>query len=283
MKKLTRVLLMIAAVMMVASGCQKNDDGFDVSLKSSGLQSTVSNWKSGNAAFECAAAGGDCSYAFKIDEWNEEFGMDGAYETPEGNSVVILNSDGKTFDWTSEYPVCKIIVKAGRGAIIYSYPEGAVNGDSGLLGFQGKGISHVTFCYAEPPELIIAVKARYDRYINETTSTEDNCESAGLVAFTTGWCSVLGYNSYPSTLSFDMVRQGTVVGSVVVNEVGDVTVTLEEGKTLTTAWLFIGTLEELLTTNLDNGCPAFLNAAVWTPNTTPETDGEGLSYMFFDL
>lgn len=283
MKTFTKVMIMVAAIMMVATGCQKSEDNIDVSLKSSGLQSTVSNWTSGNAASECAAAGGDCNYAFKVDEWDEEFGMDAAYETLEGNSIVILNSDGKTFDWTSEYPVCKIIVKAGRGAIIYTYPEGGVYEDSGLVGFQGKGISHVTFCYAEPPELIIAVKARYDRYINETTSTEDNCESAGLVTFTTGWCSVLGYNSYPSTLSFDMVRQGTVVGSVVVNEDGDVTLTLEEGKTLTTAWLFIGTLEELQTTNLDNGCPAFTNPAVWIPNTNPQTDGDGLSYMFFDL
>lgn len=276
-------MLMIAAVMMVAAGCQKSDDGIDVSLKSSGAQSIVTNWTSGNAETECEAAGGDCGYAYKIDEWDEEFGMDGDFETMEGNTITILNSDGKTFDFVSEYPVCKVIVKAGRGAIIYTYPEGGVYEDSGLLGFQGKGISHVTFCYAEPPELIIAVKARYDRNTSETTTTEDNCESAGMVAFTAGWCAILGYNPYPSTASFDMVRQGVVVGTVVVNEDGDVTVTLDEGKTLTDAWVFIGTLEELQTMNLKDGCPNFTNAAVWIPNTNAQTDGEGLSYMFFDL
>lgn len=276
-------MLMIAAVLMVATGCQKYDDGIDVTLKSSGVQSIVTNWKSGNAAFECAAAGGACAYAFKIDEWNEEFGMDGDVETMEGNTITILNSNGKTFDFISEYPVCKVIVKAGRGAIIYNYPEGGVYADAGLVGFQGKGISHVTFCYAKPLELIIAVKARYVRFINETTTTEDNCESAGLSAFTAGWCSILGYNPYPSTASFNMVRQGVVVGTVIVNEDGDVTVTLDEGKTITDAWVFIGTLEELQTMNLDGGCPIFTNASVWIPSTYAQTDGNGLSYMFFDL
>ena len=281
MKTFTNVILMIVAVLMVASGCQKIDDSIDVTLKSSGVnQITVTNWKSGNAAFECTAAGGDCSYAYKIDEWNETFGMNGAYETLEGNSIVILNSTGKTFDWTSEYPVCKVIVKAGRGAIIYTYPDGGVYGDSGLLGFQGKGISHVTFCYAEPQELIIAVKAQY-----YDGSSNKYCESTGTLAFvSTEWCGVLGYNAYPSTPGFDMVRPITgTIGTVVVDN-RDVTITLSEGKTLIWTYLFIGTLEELQTTNLlANGCPWFYNPNVWNLNSSPQLNGNGLSYMFFDF
>lgn len=270
-------MLMIAAVMMVATGCQKSDDGIDVSLKSSGVQSIVTNWTSGDAAFECQAAGGDCGYAFKIDEWDEEFGMDGDFETMEGNTITILNSDGKTFDFVSEYPVCKVIVKAGRGAIIYTYPEGGVYEDTGLLGFQGKGISHVTFCYAEPPELIIAVKARY-----HDGTREKHCESAGQQAFMTSeWCNFLEYNDYPSTSSFDMVRLGEVVGSVVVED-GNVTVTLTEGNTLIYTWLFIGTLEELQTINLVDGCPDLGNTDYWCLNATEETNENGLSFMFFD-
>ncbi len=80
-----------------------------------------------------------------------------------------------------------------------------------------------------------------------------------------------------------MVHQGEVVGNVVVNADGDVTVTLNEGKTLIAAWVFIGTLHELQTMNLKDGCPNFTNAAVWIPNTNDLTDGDGLSYMFFDL
>ena len=121
------------------------------------------------------------------------------------------------------------------------------------------------------------------RNINETPTTEDNCESAGLAAFTSGWCSALQYNPYPSESSFDLVRQGVVVGSAVINSDGDVTITLDEGKTLTIAWVFIGTLEELQTTDLKDGCPDFSNSDVWIPNTNAMTDEAGLSYMIFDL
>lgn len=273
-------MLMIAALMIVAAGCQKSDDGIDVSLKSSGVQSIVTNWTSGNAATECKAAGGDCGYAFKIDEWDEEFGMDGDFETMEGNTITILNSDGKTFDFVSEYPVCKVIVKAGRGAIIYTYPEGGVYEDTGLLGFQGKGISHVTFCYAEPPELIIAIKVQYNDGIRNKY-----CESTGTLAFvSTDWCGVLGYNPYPTTPSFELVRPGVgIIGTVTVDN-RDVTITLNKGNTLVMAYVFIGTLEDLQTTNLlENGCPWYSNPNDWILNSTPLVNGDGLSYMFVDL
>jgi len=281
MKKITRLMLMIAAVIMVATGCQKSDDGIDVSLKSSGVQSIITNWTSGNAETECEAAGGDCSYAFKIDEWDEEFSMDGAFETVEGNTITILNSDGKTFDFVSEYPVCKVIVKAGRGAIIYTYPEGGVYEDSGLVGFQGKGISHVTFCYAEPTEkLIIAVKSYFSG-----PNGKNYVVSSGTTAFGSEWCEWLGYNPYPGTASFDMMSPYVKRGTVEVTN-GDVKVTLDVDKNyvLITTWVFIGTFEELTTTNLlEDGCPWFRNNEVWFQNNTPLTDASGYSYMIFDF
>lgn len=110
----------------------------------------VDPWQSGNAEFECEQAGCEGDYAYKIDEWDEENGMDGTYPTDEGNIITISNSDGKTFDWASEYPVDCVIVKAGTGAYIYRY-DGAYN-DTGLVAPEGKDISHVTFCYSEPEE-----------------------------------------------------------------------------------------------------------------------------------
>jgi len=280
MKKIAKMTLIVAAILIAATGCQKNDEGIDVNLKSSGVMTIVDNWKSGNAETECAAAGGDCAYAFKIDEWDEEFGMDGSYETIEENSIVILNSTGKTFDWVSEYPVCKVIVKAGRGAYVYSYPDGAYH-DEGLIGFQRKGISHVTFCYKEPPQLILAVKVLYN-----DGSRNLYCETTGMQAFVTdAWCGNLGYNFYPSTPEIDLVWPGvgTHIGTVQVED-GDVTVTLNEGKTLICSYLFIGTLEDLQTLNLKaDGCPWYTNPAVWQQNTTPLVNSEGLSYMFYDF
>jgi len=281
MKTFTKGMLMLATVVMVATGCQKIDDSIDVSLKSSGAQSVVTNWKSGNAAAECEAAGGDCGYSYKIDEWDEAFGMDGAFETLEGNTITILNSDGKTFDWISEYPVCKVIVKAGRGAIIYTYPEGGAYEGSGLVGYQGKGLSHVTFCYGEPTEeLIIAVKSYY-----LGPNGNNYVVSAGTIAFGSGWCGWLGYNPYPQTASFNMMSPYVKLGTVEVTN-GDVKVILDIDKNyvLVTTWVFIGTLEELTTTNLlEDGCPWFRNNEVWFQNDSPLTDEDGFSYMVFDF
>ncbi|HOT18224.1 MAG TPA: hypothetical protein PLB07_11305 [Bacteroidales bacterium] len=279
MKKIAKMTLIVAAVLLAATGCQKIEDDIDVTLKSSGVMTIVNNWKSGSAVFECKAAGGECGYAFKIDEWDEESGMDGAFETMEGNTITILNSNGKTFDFVSEYPVCKVIVKAGRGAIVYSYPEGTYE-DQGLIGFQSKGISHVTFCYAEPPELIIAFKVQYNDGIRNKYG-----ESVGTMAFvSTEWCGVLGYNPYPTTSSIEIARPGFgVIGTAVIDN-KDVTITLNEGNTLVMAYLFIGTLEDLQTTNLlANGCPWFYNPNVWILNSNPLVNSDGLSYMFFDL
>ncbi len=282
MKNVYRVTLIVAALLVTVTGCQKTEEAIDVSLKSSGEMTVVSQWNSGNAAAECAYAGGGCAYAFKIDEWDEYAGMDGAFKTMEGNTISIINSNGTTFDWTSEYPVCKVIVKAGVGAYIYAYPEGALHGE-GLIGYKGKGISHVTFCYAEPPELIIAVKVQY----YDGGANNKYCESVGTLAFvSTEWCGALGYNPYPTTPSFDLVRpeRGTTVGTVIVNN-KDVIITLNEGNTIVMAYVFIGTLEDLQTTNLleKNNCPWFYNPNVWILNSTPLVNNDGLSYMFFDL
>src|SRR5690606_15684468 len=66
------------------------------------------NWQSGNAAFECSQVG-DYTYAWKIDEGGDEGAPNGSetanFYDLEGNlvhsnTITILNSDGKTFDWS---------------------------------------------------------------------------------------------------------------------------------------------------------------------------------------
>jgi hypothetical protein len=110
------------------------------------------DWQSGNAEFECGqiSSGGDIAY--KIDEWGGG-GMDGDYVYA-GNTITISNSDGKTFDWASEYPVVAIIVKAGTKAYVYRYGDGGVLSDTGLVAPEGKDISHVSFCM-DVPDLVI--------------------------------------------------------------------------------------------------------------------------------
>lgn len=83
--------------------------------------------------------------------------MDGVYDTGVGNTITISNDNGYTFDWSSEWPVCCVIVKGGTGANIFRY--GGSYGDAGLYapfrpagspGTPTYGISHVTFGGLEP-------------------------------------------------------------------------------------------------------------------------------------
>ncbi len=142
MKRILLVLLMLVAIMPLATATSVTPD-------------YVSNWTSGDAEFECGQTDCDSDFAYKIDGWNQENGMDGMYSYA-GNNITILNSNGGTFDWESEYPVCAVIVKAGSeqsegGAYIYYYPDGAT-GDNGLIAPADKDISHVTFCFSEEEE-----------------------------------------------------------------------------------------------------------------------------------
>lgn len=113
----------------------------------------------GGADAECEAAGCDADFSYKID--NNTAGNP-TVTTPEGNVITISNSDGKTFDWSSTWPVSCVLVKAGEFILVYSY--GASNGDQGLWAPENKDISHVTFCYDEP--------AGYSLTVNKTAYTE---------------------------------------------------------------------------------------------------------------
>ena len=150
MKTIFKSFFLVAVLALVMTGCQKETDNINVSLKSSVTPVLYPNWQSGNAEVECGQVGG-CGFAYKVDDWNQSNGMNGTYTHADGNVITISNSNGKTFDWSSEWPVCKVIVKAGTGAFIYSYPVGTKS-DAGLVAPEGKDISHVTFCFSNPEE-----------------------------------------------------------------------------------------------------------------------------------
>jgi len=106
------------------------------------------DWKSGNAEFECSQISSGANLAYKIDDWDQNNGMDGTY-VHGGATITISNSDGKTFDWSSDTPILAVIVKASTKAYVYRY-EGGSFGDTGLVAPEGKDISHVTFCIGTP-------------------------------------------------------------------------------------------------------------------------------------
>jgi len=276
MKTIVKSILLTAVLALVVAGCQKTNDDLDVSLKSATTYDKfVRSWfPGGGAEAECAEASvvlgiPNCGLSYKVEPW-----VDGDYDS----GISIENSDGNSFDWESDGPVCIIIVKAGPGAYLYK-ANGATSGSIELPS-NAKGISHVTFCYSEP-ELIITVKAFY--YDGDKNKY---CESTGEQAFvTTEWCGKLGVNPYPSTPWFEMITpDGLRIGEVVV-ENGDVTVTLDEGYTLITTYLYIGTIEDLTTNNLKltDGCPWFSNPAVWMQSSTVGTNTDGLTFTHYDL
>jgi hypothetical protein len=69
--------------------------------------------------------------------------------TQDGVTITITGSHGDQateFSWSSATPIDLVIV----GANLYAYEEATA--DTGLVGPDGKGIGHISFCYdIEPP------------------------------------------------------------------------------------------------------------------------------------
>ncbi|MGL4651158.1 MAG: hypothetical protein ACRC1H_17260 [Caldilineaceae bacterium] len=62
-----------------------------------------------------------------------------------------VNNDGsqpRSFSWTSTFGIDSVLVKAGRGANVYTYSNGTSG--EGLVAFQGRGVSHISFCFDTP-------------------------------------------------------------------------------------------------------------------------------------
>jgi hypothetical protein len=149
MKKFSTLLLVLALVALAA--------GPALALNSTGIST---NWTAGSAASECAAVG-TFQYAWKFNTADGE-GAPAKSETasfPDGHSNtltisgVVLNEDGETsqFNWSSApNGIGAVIVKAGTGALVYYY-DPQVKSGSGLVGYEGKGVSHVTFCWDRDP------------------------------------------------------------------------------------------------------------------------------------
>jgi hypothetical protein len=115
--------------------------------------------KVGNAGSECGQLGEllgtEFPYAYK---WNEAtfegapngdevanfYDTDGNVE--HSNSITIANSDGSSFDWSASNTIGAVMVKAATGYNVYTYSPQAP-ADSALVAYDGKEVSHVTFCW----------------------------------------------------------------------------------------------------------------------------------------
>lgn len=125
--------------------------------------------KVGNAGDECAQLGAligtEFVYAYKFNEEGtacdsgvvECEGAPNETETAEfydpdtgdlvhSNMITIVDSDGKVFDWSATNSIGAVMVKAGTGYNVYYYDPQAMS-DLDLIAHEGKGVSHVTFCW----------------------------------------------------------------------------------------------------------------------------------------
>ena len=198
----------------------------------------------GGPIAECQYIGADCGFAWKIDEIPE----DRPYHTDTDEydndplafdaNIVISNSTDVSFDWSSEYKVCAVIVKASTKALVYEYPDGICS-DTELVsplkpdGVTRYQISHITFCLSDVPcddssihcyedETAWAKGTRYTNrgnwamyvtYDEDGDDTETEEKTVNLMA---------GKNKVAGTVTFSEATGGEV----------DITISLDEG------WVF---------------------------------------------
>jgi hypothetical protein len=151
--------------LMFAFACEKDSvvsvkgEADAIEYRASVTPVLYTDWKSGNAYFECEQIGDGCDWAWKVDDAAPN-GMyytntDQYENTPTEFEAIITisNSDGFHFDWSisSGYVVCAVIVKGGPGANVFFY--GGVSSDTDLYAPVNPNndknfeISHVSFCF----------------------------------------------------------------------------------------------------------------------------------------
>jgi len=246
MKTLIKSVFLTAILALVVTGCQKESDDLNVSLKSlipfdGGYYET--NWQSGNAEFECALAGGCDGGSYKIDS-----GVDAGVYFNEGG-VTVTGINKQKFSWTSIYPVCKIIVKAGRGAYIFDIgglKSGTVPYPTDL-DVKEKDISHITFCFGKEPNLVIAFKGYLTSNYATTSGGPGNIDFVGYYDFVPDFKDNKIY--YLADMNYPLGY--IIVSNVDDDEFWEVTVnnSILSQFLFTEAYLFVGTLDDYFATH----------------------------------
>jgi hypothetical protein len=120
---------------------------------------TTAQISTGNAGNECgqlgALLGVEFLYAYKFNEGSGEgapnqtemanfYDVDG--NLVHSNTIEILESNFTYFDWKATNSIGAVMVKAGQGYNVWYYNPQAFS-DTHLFGYEGREVSHVTFCW----------------------------------------------------------------------------------------------------------------------------------------
>src|SRR5829696_5070282 len=88
-------------------------------------------------------------------------------------TVTAVNAEGEptAFSFTSNSPVTQVIVKGGPNANVYTFAAPGVTSDTGLTAPEGKGISHISFCFPPPPVTTTSTSTTTTTAPTTTTTT----------------------------------------------------------------------------------------------------------------
>jgi hypothetical protein len=155
----------------------------------------------GNAGSECLQLGAKLGVEFPYSyKWNEGSG-EGApnkseianFDDAEGNldhsnTITIENSTGSVFDWSATNTIGAVMVKSAQGYNVYTYDPQAPS-DVGLVGYQDKEVSHVTFCWIKDEVQALAnewCSPGYWRQVHHLDSWPEDYKPEDNFAQTTG-------------------------------------------------------------------------------------------------
>lgn len=149
MKKIIFLFLVLFLPILLISGAvAQSNPG---SPSNGGVQPV---WVDGNPACDDLDQLCDCTTGFKP----PGNGI-GTFTYPDGqNQVTATSSDDIYFDWSSDLPVCCVIVKGGNNANVYqydppAYSDGNLHAPINPNNNQPYGISHIEYCYGEAQQL----------------------------------------------------------------------------------------------------------------------------------
>lgn len=258
MKKLNFLFVSLVMAFAIVS-CDNSIK--DPILSTSGFE----DFEPGDAAYECAQVGCDGDYSFKIEEYFEGTHVDEV----SGNIITISSFTGESFSWTSEFPVCAVIVKAGTGVEVYypSDPYGGTGLTSPINPNNGKpyGISHISFCFNEPelPELVFAAKSTFFTSYGGTYGFTE----FGTFRFAEE-CSLFPTITYipldldnSGPIIYDLSNNGNVPGTItveIINGILTLTVAGANGNIVGDAHIFVGTVTDLIS-SVDSNCNFYVS------------------------
>jgi len=152
-------------------------------------------------------------------------------------TVTIIGDSGESgsgFSWSSNIPVCYLIVKAGYFAFGYNLPAGTNCGSwPGGLG-KGTGISHVSFCYDPTGATTTTTEATTTTTEATTTTTEPTTTTTEATTTTTEATTTTTQGTTTTTQGTTTTTQGTTTTTGGTTTTTEGTTTTTQGTTTTT-------------------------------------------------